>query len=72
MHTEQQQILRDRVIDLAADAKYRPYVIGYLLSCLDERHWEALVQSALEFGEQVQQLQAEFKGRIEGMPDKRG
>lgn len=45
------ELARQRVTDLADDPRYRPYVIGYLLSCLPERHWDALVQSALEFGE---------------------
>jgi hypothetical protein len=48
-----QQAARDRVHELAADPVYRPYVIGYLLSALDERHWEALVASAIDFVESV-------------------
>lgn len=53
MLTKDQQAARDRVFELAADPEFRPYIVGYLLSCLDERHWSALVQSALEFTEGV-------------------
>lgn len=49
MSNEARNAARDRIMELAADPKYRPYVIGYLLSCLDERHWQALVESAIEF-----------------------
>lgn len=51
MLTKDQQVARDRVFELAADPAIRPYILGYLLSCLDERYWSALVQSALEFTE---------------------
>ena len=53
-------IARDRVQELADDPRYRPYVVGYLLSCLDERHWGALVQSALDY---VDGLAAEEEAR---------
>jgi len=59
MALEPHQAARERVIELAADARYRPFVIGYLLSCLDERHWLALVEAAIEFGEGVAARQAE-------------
>lgn len=67
MQDAQRRILRERVEELASDPKYRPYVVGYLLSCLDERHWEALVQSALEFSERAEALGKELTGRTEGM-----
>jgi hypothetical protein len=67
-----QQIARQRVMELAADARYRPFVVGYLLSCLDERHWEALVQAAIEFSETNIRRQQESLSRIEGIPSKRG
>lgn len=58
------EIARDRVQELADDPRYRPYVIGYLLSCLDERHWDALVQSALAYVEGLEELEAARKARV--------
>lgn len=72
MSESPQLTARDRVMELAADARYRPFVIGYLLSCLDERHWNALVEAAIEFGEANIRRQAELRSRVEGMPGKRG
>jgi len=63
MQIKDQQLARDRVLELADDARYRPFVVGYLLSCLDERHWSALVQAALEFGERRVQQQDEARAR---------
>lgn len=58
-----QEAARDRVQALADDPRYRPYVIGYLLSCLDERHWDALVQSALQYVEGIEAQQAAAQAR---------
>jgi hypothetical protein len=63
MQIKDQQLARDRVLELADDARYRPFVVGYLLSCLDERHWASLVQAALEFGESRVRQQDEMKAR---------
>lgn len=63
MQKSPQQTARDRVQALADDPRYRPYVIGYLLSCLDERHWDALVQSALQYVEGIEAQQAAARAR---------
>lgn len=63
---------RDRVVAMAADARYRPFIVGYLLSCLDERHWEALVHAAIEFSEANIARQAELRSRVDGIQIKRG
>ena len=63
MLTKDQQTARDRVFELAAEPEYRPYIVGYLLSCLDERHWTALVQSALEFTEGVKSAREAAEAR---------
>jgi len=57
------QAARDRVQELADDPRYRRYVVGYLLSCLDERHWDALVQSALQYVEGIEEQQAAAQAR---------
>lgn len=67
MTNDPRQIARDRVMDLANDPAYRPYVVGYLLSCLDERHWEALVQSALEYVEGLKELERDAQSRARGL-----
>ena len=72
MPETRQQIARQRVMELAADARYRPFVVGYLLSCLDERHWESLVHAAIEFSETNIARQEELLSRMDGLPDKRG
>jgi hypothetical protein len=72
MSDESQLAARERVMELAADARYRPFVVGYLLSCLDERHWQALVDAAIEFTEANIRRRRELESRIEGMPGKRG
>lgn len=72
MTDSRKQNARLRVIELAADGRYRPFVIGYLLSCLDERHWEALVECAIEFGEANATRQKEALDRMDGIPTKRG
>lgn len=63
MSQSPQQTARDRVQELADDPRYRPYVVGYLLSCLDERHWDALVQSALSYVEGIEEQQAAARAR---------
>lgn len=63
MSQSPQQTARDRVQELADDPRYRPYVVGYLLSCLDERHWDALVQSALSYVEGIEEQQAAAQAR---------
>jgi hypothetical protein len=63
MYDHPASIARDRIIELAADPATRPYVVGYLLSCLDERHWAQLVQSALEFAEGQLERQASAQAR---------
>lgn len=72
MSESPQQIARERVMELAADERYRPFVVGYLLSCLDERHWEALVHAAIEFSETNIARQAELRSRVDGIQTKRG
>lgn len=72
MPETRQHIARQRVMELAADDRYRPFVVGYLLSCLDERHWEALVDAAIEFSETNIRRQEELLSRVDGLPDKRG
>ena len=67
-----QQIARQRVMELAADDRYRPFVVGYLLSCLDERHWQALVDAAIEFSETNIRRQEELLSRMDGIPIQRG
>lgn len=52
------EIARARLTELIDDPRFRPYVFGYLLSCLDERHWADLVQSALEFTEALESHQS--------------
>lgn len=66
------EIARRRVMELADDPTYRPFVVGYLLSCLPERHWEALVQSALEFVEGVDRHRAELAQRFTEVRKERG
>ena len=66
------QDARDRVQSMANDARYRPFIVGYLLSCLDERHWEALANAAIEFAENNIARQEESLKRVEGIPSKRG
>jgi hypothetical protein len=63
MDEEGRRKARDRVLELAADGRYRPFVVGYLLSCLSERHWDALVQAALEFGEAAKARQEAAESR---------
>lgn len=65
MQQTARQAARDRIQELAEDPRYRPYVIGYLLSCLDERHWDALCQSAVEYVEGLEGLQAASRARGE-------
>ena len=72
MPETRQQIARQRVMELAADARYRPFVVGYLLSCLDERHWESLVNAAIEFSETNIARQQEAFSRVDGLPEIRG
>lgn len=72
MSESPQETARARVMELAADERYRPFVVGYLLSCLDERHWDALVHAAIEFSETNIARQRELRSRIEGIPNKRG
>lgn len=72
MSESPQQIARERVMELAADERYRPFVVGYLLSCLDERHWEALVHAAIEFSETNIRRQQELRSRVDGIQTKRG
>jgi hypothetical protein len=66
------QIARDRLQELAADPRYRPYIVGYLLSCLDERHWAALVEAALEYGEGLVALQEASEARARELAAERG
>lgn len=72
MSSNPQETARQRVIELAADARYRPFVIGYLLSCLDERHWQALVEAAIEFSETNIERQNAALKRVGGIPSNRG
>jgi hypothetical protein len=57
---------------LAADPRYRPFVVGYLLSCLDERHWNALVEAALAYVEGIQELQEATRARAQEVSRERG
>jgi hypothetical protein len=66
------QNARDAVYAMVDDARYRPFIIGYLLNCLDERHWESLVTAAVEFADGNVRRQAELKGRVEEMRNTRG
>lgn len=72
MSDESMRIARDRVMELADDPVYRPYVIGYLLSCLNERHWLALVESALMYVEGVAAAQAAAGARAAEVYGERG
>lgn len=72
MSTNPQETARQRVMELAADARYRPFVVGYLLSCLDERHWQALVDAAIEFSETNIERQNAALKRVGGIPIQRG
>lgn len=65
------QNARDYVIATAEDARHRPFIIGYLLSCLDERHWEALADAAVEFSSANVERQRDAINRVAGLPDKR-
>lgn len=66
------QQARDRVQELADDPRYRRFVIGYLLSCLDERHWNALVEAALAYVEGVEELQEANRARAQEVSAERG
>jgi len=66
------QNARDYVIATAEDPRFRPFIIGYLLSCLDERHWEALADAAVEFATANVERQRESINRVAGLPNKRG
>lgn len=66
------QNARDYVVATAEDPRYRPFIIGYLLSCLDERHWEILADTAVEFAKAQIELQRESVSRTEGIPRVRG
>lgn len=59
MPEESKQATRNRLFQLADDPQTRPYVFGYLLSCLDERHWQALAESAMQFAADNVRLQRE-------------
>lgn len=63
---------RDQVQALADDPRYRPFVIGYLLSCLDERHWMALVEAAVAFVEGLEAQRAADVARLEVLRQERG
>jgi len=67
-----QEIARDRVQALADDPRYRPFVVGYLLSCLDERHWTALVDAALEYVEGLEAHRQELSRRAQSLSSERG
>jgi len=67
-----QEIARDRVLELAGDARYRPFVIGYLLNCLSERHWDSLVQAALEYVDGVAAQQTAAERRAQEVSTERG
>lgn len=59
MQENSKQATRNRLFQLADDPTTRPYIVGYLLSCLDERHWEALAESAMQFALDNVRLQRE-------------
>lgn len=63
---------RGQVQALADDPRYRPFVIGYLLSCLDERHWMALVEAAVSFVEGLEAQRAADVARLEVLRQERG
>jgi len=66
------QTARDRVQELADDPRYRRFVVGYLLTCLDERHWNALVEAALAYVEGIQELQEATRARAAEVSRERG
>jgi hypothetical protein len=59
-------------VALADDPRYRPFVVGYLLSCLDERHWLALVDAAVAYVEGIQEHQEAVKVRLVELRKERG
>jgi hypothetical protein len=72
MSRDAQNAARDRVQALADDPRYRPFVIGYLLSCLDERHWMALVEAAVEYVAALEAQREELQARSEVLRQERG
>lgn len=72
MQKQPGQNTRDYVIAVAEDPRFRPFIIGYLLSCLDERHWEPLAHAAIDFATGNVELQREAINGIAGLPNKRG
>lgn len=66
------QAARNRVLELANDPQFRPFIIGYLLGCLDERHWEALAEAAVQFAADNVRRQREAVERLEGLHSRRG
>lgn len=67
-----QEDARRQVQALADDARYRPFVIGYLLSCLDERHWMALVEAAVSFVDGLEAQRVADLARLEVLRTERG
>jgi len=59
-----QQTARRRLMELAQDPAYRPFILGYLIEALDERYWPLLVQVALEHVEQLAELQEASRARV--------
>lgn len=67
-----QETARRSVLALADDPRYRPFVISYLLNCLDERHWMALVEAALAFVEGLEAQRTADTARLEVLRQERG
>lgn len=56
MAHEDSQTARERLMELAEDPEFRPFILGYLVAALDERFWPLLVQNALEHAERASEL----------------
>lgn len=57
---------------LAADnPTTRRFVVGYLLSCLDERHWAALADAAVDYAQGQAGLQEATVARLRAVQDER-
>lgn len=64
MQQESTKKARERLVELAEDPEFRPFIVGYLISALDERYWPLLVQVALEHVETMQSLQEATSSRV--------
>ncbi len=58
------QTARNRLMELAEDPLYRPFILNYLIMALDERYWPLLVEVTLEHVDDVKALQERDKNRL--------